>query len=154
MERRAFLKLGALGCSGALILGAVPSLGAVWLSTEDARVIEVLAASLFAGVPLGDIDVVGAFTRSIAPLPRSIRWQARGLLRALEWEPVMRYGSRLSRLDPTTRDDFLVGMATSPLYPRRLALHGAKQLLAMAVYQHDATWKLMGYDGPLLPEAR
>lgn len=147
MERRAFLKFGALGCGGALLLGAVPTLG-----TESERVVEVLAASLFAGVPLGDLDVVGAFRRSLAPLPRAVQWQARGLLRALEWEPVLRYGARLTRLDPASRQDFLEGLATSSIYGRRLMVHGAKQLLAMSVYQQEPAWRLMGYDGPLLEQ--
>ena len=127
------------------MLGAVPALG----SDED-RVVEVLAATFFPGVPLGDIDVVGAFHATLAELPRSVQVQARGLLRALEWEPVLRHGGRLSRLDPGDREAFLVGLATSPIYGRRLLAHGAKQLLAMAVYQHDATWQILGYDGPLV----
>jgi len=145
MERRAFLKLGVLGTSGALVLGAVPALG-----TDEQRVVEALAAAIFAGVPLGELDVVGAYERSLAVLPRSVRWQARGLMRALEWEPVLRYGARFSRLTPSDRQAFLTGMATSSLYSRRLMVHGAKQLLAMATYQQEPAWKLMGYDGPLL----
>ena len=143
MERRAFLKLGAITASGALILGAVPALG-----TDERRGVEALAATIFAGVPLGEIDVFGAYQRTLSNLPLAVRLQVRGLVRGLEWEPLVTHGSRFSRLDPPERTAFLDAMATSDLYPRRLMAHGIKQVLAMAVYQHDATWALLGYDGP------
>ncbi|MCP4807356.1 MAG: gluconate 2-dehydrogenase subunit 3 family protein [Proteobacteria bacterium] len=145
MQRRSFLKLGAITASGALLLGAVPALG-----TDERRTVEALAATLFAGVPLGDIDLWASFQTTLQPLPLAVRLQVRGLLRGLEWEPVVRYGGRFSRLEPEDRIAFLDALSTSDLYPRRLMAHGIKQVLAMSVYQHDATWKILGYDGPLV----
>lgn len=145
VRRRSFLKLGAITASGALLLGAVPALG-----TDERRVVEALAATIFAGVPLGELDVFAAYLRTLEALPLAVQLQGRGLMRALEWEPLVWHGGRFSHLAPDERARFLDTLATSDLYPRRLLAHGAKQLLAMAVYQHPAAWKLLDYDGPLV----
>ncbi|MCB9766041.1 MAG: gluconate 2-dehydrogenase subunit 3 family protein [Alphaproteobacteria bacterium] len=146
------LRLSRRQALGFLAGGAALALGGAPLATTDERaVLAAVAARLFLGSPgAGDARVVDASMACLSALPVATRLQVRGLLRAVQWEPLTRYGGRFTELSHEQQDDFLRQLATSDHYLRRLMFHGLKQLCAMGHYQHDRAWGVMGYGGPLV----
>jgi hypothetical protein len=142
------LGLGLLSGLVLVTVGAAP----FWTANET----EVLRAALNRLFDPGDLtaprpadlDMVQAAQTYLAHLPRREQLLCRGLFRSLEWECVLTRGTRFTRLAPRDQDAVLAAMATSMLYPRRLAFIGLKQIGAMAYYQHRATWTHLAYPGP------
>jgi len=148
LTRRSFIGLGLATGLILATVGACPG-----LSTRERDVLSAALDRLFdpgehtAPAPR-EVGAVEAAEAYIAALPARERWLCRGLFRTLEWETVFTRGRRFTRLEPEVQDEVLRGMATSPLYPRRLVFAALKMIGAMGYYQHDATWTHLAYPGP------
>ncbi len=148
LTRRRVLGLGLASGLALTAVGATP----FWLADERALLAAVLDR-LFdpgeTGAPVpSDLGALESAEAYLAHLPARERLLCRGLFRSLEWECVWTHGSRFTRLAREQQDEVLAALATSSLYPRRLALLCLKQIGAMAYYQHRATWTALAYPGP------
>jgi hypothetical protein len=79
----------------------------------------------------------------------------RDLLRALVYvEHVAPLGvgylRRFTRLEPAEQDRVLSALETSSQDLLRGAFEGIKALVFMGYYRDARTWKILGYDGPLI----
>lgn len=83
--------------------------------------------------------------RAIAARPRRLQRQLALLLRCLEWIPLLRYGRRLSRLDPVRRAKFLDSLQTSRLLLVRRGAWGLRTLALMGYYGRPAAVAAIGY---------
>jgi hypothetical protein len=83
--------------------------------------------------------------RAIAARPARLQRQLALLLRLLEWIPLLRYGRRLSRLDPTRRAAFLASLASSRLLVLRRGIWGVRTLILMGYYGRPAAARAIGY---------
>ena len=83
--------------------------------------------------------------RAIAARPARLQRQLALLLRLLEWIPLLRYGRRLSRLDPTRRAAFLASLANSRLLVLRRGIWGVRTLILMGYYGRPAAARAIGY---------
>ncbi len=147
MNRRTFL-FGALGAGALTAIGAVPFA----LVDEDAVLLAAIDAIFppLEGMPTGaEVDAAAAFRRYIANLPTRTRFEARGLLRAIEVGAAATTGSRFTVLDRDGRTVFLEGLLDG-VFPQRLLANGLKQVCAVAYWQHPRTWTALAYDGPLV----
>lgn len=148
LTRRGF-GFGLLGSTALLAAGALPL---AWSVDEDAVLI-VAILTLYPpadGRPSPtDVDAPGNLRAYLAKVPPGTAWEARGLLRLIEWG-ALSAGGRFTHLDEAARLAYLSGLATSRLYPERLMAHSLKQLCAVAYWQHPKTWVYLGYDGPLV----
>jgi hypothetical protein len=77
-------------------------------------------------------------------------WQVRGLLRFVEWDPVLRHAGRFSRLSPTAQDAWLRRQSQSSVALRRQVFSALKMLGAMGTWQQDHRWPAIGYPGPMV----
>jgi hypothetical protein len=145
LTRRAF-GLGLLGTAVILAAGAP----VLWAATDEDAVIHAATAAFFpatdGSVDPATLDVPGAVRRYLELVPSDQRWQARGLLRVVQFGAVP--GSRFSNLPFDERVAALEAMAASSLPSRRLLVGALKQLCAMGYWQHPATWPFLGYEGP------
>lgn len=145
LTRRAF-GLGLLG-TGLIVAAGVPVL---WTSTDEDAVIRAATAAFFpptdGSADPDALDVPGAVRRYLAEFSTDARWQARGLLRVIEYG--VRPGSRFSGLSLADRVAALEGMAASRVATERLLVAALKQLCAMGYWQHPETWGFLGYEGP------
>jgi hypothetical protein len=82
---------------------------------------------------------------AIAARPALVRRQLTLLLRCLEWIPLLRYGRRLSRLDPARRARFLNSLQTSRLLVVRRGVWGLRTLVLMGFYGRPAALAAIGY---------
>jgi len=74
------------------------------------------------------------------------------LLRAVEWGPYVfdwRF-ARFTELDDAGQDASLRGWMTSRLGLRRLGFQALKNLSLLGWYAEEASWPLIGYQGPLI----
>jgi hypothetical protein len=85
--------------------------------------------------------------RAVAARPARLRRQFVLLLHALEWLPVLRYGRRLSRLDPARRARLLGAWQTAPLLLLRRGIWGVRTLALMGYYGRPAAARAIGYRG-------
>ncbi len=83
--------------------------------------------------------------RAIAARPARLQRQLALLLRLLEWIPLLRYGRRLSELDPTRRGAFLASLANSRLLVLRRGMWGLRTLILMGYYGRPAGARAIGY---------
>lgn len=83
--------------------------------------------------------------RAIAARPAHVQRQLALLLRCLEWIPLLRYGHRLSRLDPARRAEFLDSLQTSRLLVVRRGVWGLRTLVLMGYYGRPAAVAAIGY---------
>lgn len=82
---------------------------------------------------------------AIAARPALVRRQFALLLRCLEWIPLLRYGRRLSRLDPARRARFLDSLQTSHLLVVRRGVWGLRTLVLMGFYGRPSVLAAIGY---------
>ncbi len=147
--RRRLFQLGLAGAVTSLVLGTAPVVG-----LDERAVLTALLDRLFdpgemtAPVPSQThaVDLTLELVDGLAPVTRL---QVRGLLRALEFGALGRFGSRFSTLAAAEQDAWLLDLAEGP-YPGRVLLHALKQLGAMGHYQQPSTWTALTYPGPLL----
>ena len=83
--------------------------------------------------------------RAIAARPARLQRQLALLLRLLEWIPLLRYGRRLSGLDPARRAAFLASLANSGLLVLRRGIWGLRTLILMGYYGRPAVARAIGY---------
>ncbi len=67
------------------------------------------------------------------------------MLVLLEWLPLLRYGRRLSRLDPARRLAFLERVEAAPLVVVRRGFWGLRTLILMGYYGRPAAAAAIGY---------
>jgi hypothetical protein len=99
-----------------------------------------------------DVDVAGFIDGYVARMPAAVR---RDLFRAFAYvEHVAPLGlghvSRFTELAPEEQDEVLASLSTSRLDLLRGAFEGIKSLVFMGYYRDARTWKILGYEGPLL----
>ena len=82
---------------------------------------------------------------AIAARPPRLQRQLALLLRLLEWIPLLRYGRRLSGLEPARRAAFLVSLADSRLLVLRRGIWGLRTLILMGYYGRSAAARAIGY---------
>jgi hypothetical protein len=90
-------------------------------------------------------DVEAIIGRALAGRPPRLRRQLALLLVLLEWLPLLRYGQRLSRLDPARRLAFLERVEAAPLVVVRRGFWGLRTLILMGYYGRPAAAAAIGY---------
>src|SRR5881398_528934 len=80
-----------------------------------------------------------------AIVARAMQRQLALFLILLEWFPLVRYGRRLSRLDPARRTKFLDRLQRSPLLLLRRGFWGVRTLVLMGYYGRPAAAAEIGY---------
>jgi hypothetical protein len=90
-------------------------------------------------------DVEAIIGRALAGRPPRLRRQLALLLALLEWLPLLRYGRRLSRLDPARRLAFLERVEAAPLVVVRRGFWGLRTLILMGYYGRPAAAAAIGY---------
>ncbi len=90
-------------------------------------------------------DVEAIIGRALAGRPPRLRRQLALLLVLLEWLPLLRYGRRLSRLDPSRRLAFLERVEAAPLVVVRRGFWGLRTLILMGYYGRPAAAAAIGY---------
>ena len=104
-------------------------------------------------IPTADAtDVAGFVDGYVAGMPPPLR---RDLLRAFAFvehlAPVaVGCGSRFTRLSPADQDRVLASLESSSQDLLRGAFEGLKALVFMGYYRDARTWKILGYEGPLV----
>ena len=99
-----------------------------------------------AGLAPGEWDELERIVaRAIAARPARLQRQLALLLRLLEWIPLLRYGRRLSGLDPARRAAFLASLANSGLLVLRRGIWGLRTLILMGYYGRAAAARAIGY---------
>ncbi len=94
----------------------------------------------------GEWDEVEAIIgHALAGRPPRLRRQLTLLLLLLEWLPLLRYGRRLSRLDPARRYAVLERLEQAPLLIVRRGLWGLRTLILMGYYGRPAAAAAIGY---------
>ncbi len=82
---------------------------------------------------------------ALASRPPALRRQLRLFIRLLEWLPLLRYGRRLTRLDPERRARFLSGVQDAPLVLIRRGFWGLRTLVLLGYYARAAAAAEVGY---------
>jgi hypothetical protein len=99
-----------------------------------------------------DVDVAGFVDGYVAHMPAALR---RDLFRAfvyVEHVAPLRLGLawRFTRLTPEDQDRVLEALESSGQDLLRGAFEGLKSLVFMGYYRDPRTWKILGYEGPLV----
>lgn len=99
-----------------------------------------------------DVDVVGFIDGYVAEMHEDLR---RDLLRLLVYveqlAPIASgFSSRFTRLAPEGQDQVLSALEASRDDLLRGGFDGLKSLVFMGYYRDARTWKILGYEGPLL----
>jgi hypothetical protein len=99
-----------------------------------------------------EVDVAGFIDGYVARMPAALR---RDLFRAfvyVEHVAPLRLGLawRFTRLAPEDQDRVLAALESSGQDLLRGAFDGLKSLVFMGYYRDARTWKILGYDGPLI----
>jgi len=144
LSRRSVLRLSFFSALGLATLGFAPI-----IQTASQRVLEA-AFSVVLGVSTSQTQTIHAVEAYLQGVPRKQQWQIRGLIRAVEWGPVLTTGRRFTRLERPDQAQWLARLASSNSRLSRQIYAGLKQLGAMGFYQLDSSWEQLGYPGPLL----
>jgi hypothetical protein len=99
-----------------------------------------------------DVDVAGFVDGYVARMPAALR---RDLSRAFVYvehiAPLAAgHTQRFTRLSAEAQDAVLRALETNENMMLRGAFEGIKALVMMGYYRDARTWKILGYDGPLL----
>lgn len=86
----------------------------------------------------GWAEVEGLIARALRDRPPEVQRQARLLLAAIEWLPLLRFGRRFSRLDPSRRARVLAWLERAPLRPLRVGAWGLRTLALLGWYGRPA----------------
>jgi hypothetical protein len=90
-------------------------------------------------------EVEAIVARAIAERPQAVQRQLALFLNLLELLPLLRYGRRLSRLDPERRTRMLELLQRAPLLLVRRAFWGIRTLILMGYYGRPAAAATIGY---------
>jgi len=91
----------------------------------------------------GEMEAIVA--RAVAARSRAVQRQLALFLAVLEWLPLLRYASRLSRLDPVRRATFLNRLQRAPVLLLRRGFWGLRTLVLMGYYGRSAAAAEIGY---------
>lgn len=99
-----------------------------------------------------DTDVAGFVDGFVARMPAARRRDFRRLLAYLEHVAPIFAGrtERFSRLSAVEQDRVLASLEASETSLLREGFAGLKSLVFMGYYRDPRTWKILGYDGPLV----
>ena len=106
-----------------------------------------------ASIPSSDeTDVAGFVDAWVARMPATLRRDFGRWLGYLEHLAPVAAGktSRFSRLGPEDQDRVLATIEASPSDELRAGFEAAKSLVMMGYYRDPRTWRIVGYDGPLV----
>ena len=167
-SRRKFLRrtvIGGVALGGARVVPALPFLeksrlisGAVptFLSPRQFRTLQAVCNRM---IPKGDampsasdVGVARHVDLFLSRLDRPVAEQIALLLDVFEFSPPLfdlKWG-RLTSFDEPTQDEILASWENSRLDFRRTGFLALKRLSLAAYYSQDATWKAIGYDGPVI----
>jgi hypothetical protein len=104
-------------------------------------------------IPTADETEAAAFADAwVARLPPNQRRDLGRFLAYLEHLAPMRAGltSRFTRLPPTEQDRVLEAIEGSSSDLLRAGFDGLRSLVFLGYYRDARTWKILGYDGPLV----
>jgi len=172
VSRRRFLKLGVV--STALVATSGTALAwfhvgygkhldasdkPIALTTKEFAIVKALVRALFPAdgdLPSGEslrlAQRVDEEVWAAAPEMKSeLSWG----LQLLEHAPRL-YGmrGRLTNMSATEAGNYFERVLLGPRESLRQVAIAARQLLHIFYYANPATWKAIGYDGPLVPEAK
>ncbi len=103
-----------------------------------------------------DLDVAGFVDSWAARLPDKVRRDLGRFLAYLEHLAPVGAGhvSRFTSLSPGAQDHVLASVESSSSDLLRAGFDGLKSLVFMGYYRDPRTWKILGYDGPLVSRPR
>jgi len=161
--RRGFLRLagGSAALAALANVRTLPAAAAAgsarfFAPTEREILTQVVERMVDTGEPAapavratGAIDAIDALCVSLdpgatAPLP--------ALLRLVDWSPLLFDGrpARFTALGADDQDAVLAGWMGSRFAWRRTAFLALRNLALLGYWSQDATWPLIGYQGPLI----
>ncbi len=147
--RRHVLRLGFFTALGLGMVGLPP----LFLSKEG-DILKAALGRLYPPPPEEDPPLQSAAVEAtlayLAQVPPRQLWQVRGLLRFVEWDPLLGQGGRFSRLSAEAQDTWLQRQARSSMAMRRQVFAALKMLGAMGAWQLDKRWPAIGYPGPMV----
>lgn len=99
-----------------------------------------------------DLDVVGFVDAWMARMPPKVTRDLGRFLGYLEHLAPVACGmtTRFTRLGPEDQDRTLAALEASSVDLLRAGFEGLKSLVFMGYYRDPATWRILGYDGPLV----
>ena len=168
--RRRFMKIGIVG-GGLVLLGSAVAyfrtrgydvskeraakLAALesWQLVVVEHVARRVAATDRADAPTADdVDVADFIDGYVAAMPTAMRRDVVRLFGYVEHlAPVaVGYASRFTRLAPHEQDKVLAGMEASDQDLIRGGFAGLKSLVFMGYYRDARTWRILGYEGPMV----
>jgi hypothetical protein len=167
LSRRAFLVLGASGTATCGALGwfrachypdAAAYAGLAHLSPRLgyilAAVIDTMLPPEAERAPATLASHVRAIDAYLTGLPPADVAQLGQCLSAIEQAtlPLGGHFARFSSLGPAARADVLAAWQTSAMELPRLGFRSLKALVFLAYYRDEASWRAIGYPGPVMPE--
>jgi hypothetical protein len=136
----------------------------LWMSAWQWQVVEQAARRITApdaagqgpgaaSAPTSDeTDVAGFFDAWVSRMPERLRRDLGRFLAYLEHVAPLAAGhaSRFTRLAPDAQDAVLASVEASRHDLLRAGFDGLKSLVFIGYYRDVRTWKVVGYDGPLV----
>ena len=169
VSRRGFLALAgsaaALAALGRLQASALPAAGgaasgAAFFAAEEAEILtQVVQRMVDSGLPgaprVRDTGAIASIDRLCLALDPELVRPLPLLLRAVEWGPCLFDWTfaRFTSLGDAEQDASLRGWMTSRIRLRRLGFQALRNLSLLGWYSQDASWRAIGYAGPLLARA-
>ncbi len=168
LSRRRFLKrtaLGivALGFSRYVLAGSVsPDFMASsrssihFLTPKQFQILESVCDRLIQkseGMPgAQELKVAASIDAYLESIDRPVAEQIAQLIDLFEISPWLFdfKWARFTSLSPAEQDQVLISWSTSRFDFRRTGFHALKRLSMAAYYGQEATWKAIGYEGPLV----
>ena len=93
----------------------------------------------------GWAEMEQAIQTQLAGRPEGLRRQLRFFVRLLQWLPILRYGRRLTGLDPARRAVFLTWMQRAPVTILRVGFWGLRSLVFLGYYGSPRGAATTGY---------
>ena len=171
LSRRGFLSLAGSGAALAA-LGRIPAsaapaavsgaaAAAAFFTPDEAEILtQVVERMVDSGLPdaprVRDSGAVASIDRLCLALDPELVRPLPTLLLAVEWGPYLFDWSfaRFTSLADEAKDASLRGWMTSGFALRRLGFQALKNLSMLGWYSQEASWRAIGYEGPLLARAR
>lgn len=99
-----------------------------------------------------DVDAAGFIDAYVAKMPARLRRDLLRFFAYVEHAAPLASGlaSRFTRLEEADQDRVLAGLESSSQDLLRGGFEGLKALVFMAYYRDARTWRILGYEGPLV----
>lgn len=171
LKRRRFLKLGigaavVLAAGGGALRWLSSGYGAfvtgaerpIALSTKEFAIVKCAVRALLpADGPLPSGESLGLAQRIDEELwaaSSDLRSDLKAGLQVLEHATIMNgYSARFTSLAPDQQREYLAKLLDGRNDTLRQVAGGLRQIVHIFYYARPETWKAIGYDGPLVPEA-